>query len=179
MKKLLCVVALAAPLAAGAADDRFEKKSPDSMMGFLAARDALYAKECGTCHFAYSPGLLPARSWVRHLDRMATGKHFGETVELKAATRANIQEYLTRNAADVSPYEGSKTFMERVPASLTPYRLTDVPLFRQMHTVMHEVISTKPKVKVRTMTNCNACHQKAEEGSFGNAELYIPGLTGP
>ena len=47
-----------------------------------------------------------------------------------------------------------------------------------MHRVMHEVISTKPKVKVRTMTNCNACHQKAEEGSFGNAGLYIPGLAG-
>ena len=48
-----------------------------------------------------------------------------------------------------------------------------------MHTVMHEVISTKSKVKVRTMTNCNACHRKADEGSFGNDELYIPGLTGP
>ena len=178
-KQLLCAVALAVSLAAGAADDRFHKRTPDSMTGFLAVNDALYKKECGTCHFAYSPGLLPARSWRRQLERMATGKHFGESVELKGETRARIEEYLTRNAADVSPYEGSKTFMERIPASQTPYRLSGVPLFREMHTVIHEVISTKTKVKVRSVTNCNACHTKADEGSFGNSELYIPGLTGP
>jgi mono/diheme cytochrome c family protein len=179
MKGWLCAVALAVPLAAGAADDRFHKKTPDSMMGFLAVRDALYRKECGTCHFAYSPGLMPARSWVLQLDRMAKAKHFGESVELAPDTRAKILDYLTRNAADVSPYEGSKTFMERIPASQTPYRFSGVPLFREMHTVIHEVINTKNKVKVRSVTNCNACHRKADDGSFGNDELYIPGLTGP
>jgi hypothetical protein len=179
MRRPLLGMALAAALAAGAADDRFSKKTPDSMMGFLAVRDPVYVKECGTCHFAYSPGLLPARSWILHMDRMATGKHFGESLQLPSATRAQIQDYLTRNAADVSPYEGSKTFMEGVPASQTPYRLSSVRLFREMHTVIHEVISTKNKVKVRSITNCNACHRKADEGSFGNDELYIPGLTGP
>jgi hypothetical protein len=179
MKTLVCLALTAVALAAGAADDRFVKKTPDSMMGFLPAKDPLYMKECGTCHFPYSPGLLPARSWARQLDRMATAKHFGESVELRADTRAKIQEYLTRNAADVSPYEGSRTFMERVSASQTPYRLADMPLFREMHTVMHEVINTKPKVKVRTLANCDACHRRAAEGSFGNDELYIPGLTGP
>lgn len=179
MKGLLIAFAATLSFAAGAADDRFHKATPDSMMGFLAARDPLYVKECGTCHFPYSPGLLPARSWLRQLDRMATGKHFGESIELSAATRAKIEEYLARNAADVSPYEGSKTFMERVPASQTPYRLADVLLFRQMHTVINEVINLKGKVKVRTLTNCNACHRKADNGSFGNDELYIPGLSGP
>jgi hypothetical protein len=177
MERMLYAAALAVSLTAGAADDRFFKKTPDSMMGFLAVRDALYAKECGTCHFGYSPGLMPARSWVSVLDRM--DQHFGETVRLEPAIRARLQAYLTANAADVSPYEGSKAFMERIPASFTPRRLATVPLFKEMHTVIHEVISTKTKVKVRTVTNCNACHQKADEGSFGLAELYIPGLTGP
>ena len=177
MKGILYAAALAVSLTAGAADDRFFKSTPGSMMGFLAARDPLYAKECGTCHFAYSPGLMPARSWVRVLDRM--DQHFGESLRLDPATRAKLQAYLSANAADVSPYEGSKTFMERIPASLTPRRLAGVPVFREMHTVIHEVISTKTKVKVRTVTNCNACHTKADEGSFGNSELYIPGLTGP
>ena len=179
MRRLLLGAALAAAFTAGAADDRFDKKTPDSMMGFLPASDPLYMKECGTCHFAYSPGLLPARSWVLHLDRMASGKHFGEPVDLPPQTRAKIQDYLTRNAADVSPYAGSKTFMERIPASQTPYRLSGVRLFREMHTVIHETLKTNNKVKVRTITNCNACHRRAEEGSFGNGELYIPGLTGP
>jgi hypothetical protein len=178
MKKTILLAALAVSLAASAADDRFDKKgSPGSMMGFLPARDTQYVKECGTCHFPYSPGLMPARSWVRVLDRMEN--HFGESVRLDPAIRAKLQAYLTSNAADVSPYEGSKAFMERIPSTFTPYRLSSVPLFREMHTVIHEVIATKPKVKVRTVTNCNACHRKADEGSFGLIELYIPGLTGP
>jgi len=177
MKRLLLVLALAASFAAGAADDRFHKKTPDSMMGFLPARDPLYVKECGSCHFPYSPGLLPARSWMRQLDRME--KHFGESVKLAPDTRAQLQDYLTKNAADVSAYEGSKALMERVPASQTPYRFSEVLLFRQMHTVVWEVIHTKPKVKVKNLANCNACHTKADNGSFGLEEMYIPGLTGP
>jgi len=179
MQKALLVAMLAASLAASAADDRFHKKTPDSMMGFLAVKDALYLRECGTCHFAYSPGLLPARSWKLHLDRMKTGKHFGESVQLAPDARARIEEYLTRNAADVSPYEGSKTLMERISQAQTPYRLSSVPLFKEMHTVIWEVINVKNKVKVRTLANCNACHKRADDGSFGNDELYIPGLTGP
>ena len=179
MRFLLWAGLLAATFAVQAADDRFDKRTPDSTMGFVAVRDPVYTKECGACHFAYSPGLLPARSWKLQLERMATGKHFGESVQLPPDSRAKIEDYLTRNAADVSPYEGSKTFMERLAPSQTPSRLTGVPLFREMHTVINEVINTKAKVKVRTLTNCNACHRRADEGSFGNGELYIPGLTGP
>lgn len=177
MKKLLLVAALAASLACGAADDRFVKKTPDSMMGFVPVNDAQYGKECGTCHFAYLPGLLPARSWTHIMGRL--DRHFGENVTLPAATRDRILDYLTKNAADVVPYEGSKTIMERIKPTMTPRRFWEVPLFKEMHTVMLEVISTKHKVKVKTLTNCNACHQKAAEGSFGNDTLYIPGLTGP
>jgi mono/diheme cytochrome c family protein len=32
---------------------------------------------------------------------------------------------------------------------------------------------------VKTLANCNACHTKAGEGSYGLDELYIPGLAGP
>jgi cytochrome c553 len=177
MRSICLVVGLAATMAVHAADDRFHKKTADSMMGFMPARDATYVKECGSCHFAYSPGLLPARSWVRHMDGL--DKHFGETLQLDAATRSKILDYLTKNAADASPYEGSRVFMELIPATYTPLRFMHIPKFRQMHTVMREIISTKSKVKVRTLTNCNACHTKADEGSFGLEEMYVPGLTGP
>ena len=177
MRTVCLVIMLAASVASQAADDRFQKKTPDSMMGFMPARDATYVKECGSCHFPYSPGLLPARSWVADMDRL--DKHFGETLQLDAGTRARILDYLTKNAADASPYEGSRVFMELIPEKYTPLRLMHVPKFRQMHTVMREIISTKTKVKVRTLTNCNACHTRADEGSFGLEEMYVPGLTGP
>lgn len=177
MRSIAIAVGLAACLPSHAADDRFHKKTADSMMGFMPAADARYVKECGSCHFPYSPGLLPARSWIRDMEGL--DRHFGESVRLDAATRAEIVDYLTKNAADVSPYEGSKVFMEMIPATYTPLRFMHVPKFRQMHTVIREVINTKSKVKVRTLTNCNACHVKADAGSFGLEEMYVPGLTGP
>ena len=158
-----------------AANDLFQKDSANPRNGFLQATDPIYMKECGACHFAYSPGLLPARSWELHLTRLE--KHFGESVVLPEPAREGIRRYLTENAADRSDYAGSQIFLERLDAKVTPYRLMDVPTYRQAHRIILEVISIKTKVKVRTLTNCNACHQYAPEGSFGNRELFVPGLT--
>jgi hypothetical protein len=168
-------VAAFASVSALAAHDQVYKDTPDSMRGFLAATDPLYVKECGSCHFPYSPGLLPARSWVLHLDRL--DKHFGESIKLAPQERAALQRYLTSNAADVSPFEGSQLFMERIDPASTPYRFRDVYLFREMHGIIINVIEVKPQVKVRSLTNCNGCHLGAERGSFGTAELFVPGLT--
>jgi hypothetical protein len=175
MRTTLLIGSLLLSTFAHAADDRFFKDKPGSMNGFLPGGDATYAKECGACHFAYSPGLLPARSWNLHMERL--GKHFGESVTLDAATRASIQGYLTTNAADVSPYAGSKTYMERLNPEKTPYRFSDVPHFLTMHRIVLAVIDAKPKIKVRKTTNCDGCHQMADQGSFGIDELAIPGLT--
>jgi len=179
--RLLAVTFLAAAGLAGtgalASHERFHKESPSSKGGFFAATDPVYVKECGSCHFAYSPGLLPVRSWELHMNRLE--KHFGEVVTLQPATHDVIKRYLLDNAADRSPFEGSEYFMLKVKADATPYRFMDVPLYREMHRIILEVISVKTKVKVRTLTNCNACHQFAVEGSFANSELVIPGLTPP
>ncbi|HET7730524.1 MAG TPA: hypothetical protein VFK48_10865 [Usitatibacter sp.] len=171
----LAALAACAALGAPAADEIFQKDGPSSMNGFLAANHPLYVKECGGCHFPYSPGLLPERSWKLQFSRLE--KHFGETIQLPPETHAALLAYVTENAADRSPYGGSITFMQRIDPKRTPYRLNDVPLFREMHRVMKEVIDRKQKVKVRTLTNCNACHQAADSGSFGYDELYVPGLS--
>ena len=170
---LLALATMAAP--AFAANDLFYKEVPGSMNGFLPAKDPLYVRECGSCHFPYSPGLLPARSWELHSTRF--DRHFGETLNLPREKQDAILRYLTENAADRSKYEGSHVIMERIDPKRTPYRFLDVPLYREMHRVMLEVINRKAKVKVRTLTNCNGCHQGADDGSFGNQELLVPGLT--
>ena len=175
VRAAMVIIAGIACLAAHAANDRFFKEKPDSRNGFLAARDPLYVKECGSCHFPYSPGLLPARSWELHMTRLE--KHFGETVNLPAPSQAAIRKYLVENAADRSGFEGSLTIMERLDPKRTPYRLQQVPLLREYHRVILEVIDRKPKIKVRTLTNCNGCHQGADDGSFGYEELVVPGLT--
>ena len=158
-----------------AADDRFFRDSPNSMSGFMPATDPLYTKECGSCHTPYLPGLLPARSWELQMKRMS--KHFGEIVTLPPQVHGAILKYLVDNAADRSRYEGSIALMERVAPDHTPYRFREVPLFREMHVIILDVIDRKPKIRVRKLTNCIGCHQMADQGSFGNDELLIPGLT--
>lgn len=170
----LVVLALAA-LPAAAANDRFWRETPDSPNGFMPARDPLYVKECGACHTPYLPGLLPARSWELHMKRLE--KHFGEIVVLKPADAEAIRRYLVENAAENSKLEGSLTVVERLDPARTPYRFMDMPLFVESHRIILEVIDRRGKVKVRKLTNCTDCHQRADQGSFGNAELYIPGLT--
>lgn len=54
-------------------------------------------KECGECHMAFQPGLLPAASWKRIMDGL--NDHFGEKATLAPDVAADIRAYLTRNAA--------------------------------------------------------------------------------
>jgi hypothetical protein len=169
------IAALAGALSSHAADDRFVKEKPDSMSGFMAVKNEQYLKECGACHFAYLPGLLPARSWKAVMSTL--DKHFGENVQLAEPLRASLLEYLTANAADHSPYEGSKWLNENIPSDLTSRRITLIPWLAYKHTVVLEAIARNFKIEVRKLTNCNRCHTEIENGSMGILELYIPGLT--
>ncbi len=175
--RIILAVSFFGALPAGAAQELFFKDSPESRNGFLAARDETYVKECGACHFAYSPGMLPARSWEKHLSRL--DQHYGENVNIAPDAIARLRTYLTQNAADHSPYEGSKIIMERLEPGSTPQRVTYVPHLATHHRVILEVLKINTKVKVRTLTNCDACHQRAADGSFGHEELMIPGLSRP
>jgi hypothetical protein len=160
---------------AQAADDRFVKEKPDSMNGFMAVKNQQYLGECGSCHFAYLPGLLPERSWKLVMSTL--DKHFGEKIQLPEATRQSLLQYLVDNASDRSPYAGSKWLNENIPSDVTARRITLVPWLAYKHTVVMEIIARNGKVEVRKLTNCNRCHTEIENGSVALAELYIPGLT--
>ena len=54
--------------------------------------DAVYQKECGSCHLAYPPNLLPQESWRRVMAGLED--HFGENAALDAATSMHISSYL-------------------------------------------------------------------------------------
>jgi hypothetical protein len=158
-----------------AADDRFDRSRFDGLGGFQPVTDATYRKECGACHFAYLPGLLPARSWNRVLDQL--GNHFGENVEFGSVVSTTLREYLTSNAGDKVPDKGPAVLLERVDVHTTPERITQIPLVIRNHIVVREVIKVNGQVKARTITNCDACHQKAGEGSFALRDLLVPGLS--
>ena len=76
-----------------------------SWCGFAGSREdvapvdnPLYTQECGCCHFAYQPGLLPAATWAQIMQGLAD--HIGENAEFPNTEVAAINDCLTANAAD-------------------------------------------------------------------------------
>jgi hypothetical protein len=170
---ILCLALAAAP--ARAADDRFDRASYDGRGGFAPVSDAVYRKECGACHFTYLPGLLPARSWRLVMDRL--DRHFGERIELDAEIAGRLRAYLDDNAADKVADKGPAVLLERLGETDTPDRITRIPIMIRNHVVVREVIKVNTRVAARTITNCDACHQRADEGSFALRDLLVPGLS--
>lgn len=132
----------------------------------------LYATECGSCHFAYQPGMLPAASW----ERIMTGleDHFGENAELADQERESIERYLMKNAAD----RVRQGLPNRINASLggsnPPLRITETRFFRHEHDEIPARM-VRDNQQVRSFSNCDACHTRAKQGSFREHEIRIPG----
>ena len=159
---------------AAAANDRFDPKSYPKG-GFAPISNAAYSKECGSCHFTFLPGLLPARSW--HALMQKTNEHFGETLNLSADTVRQLDEYLTASAGDHSDYDGPPILFRHLKDSVTPIRITNLPMMHRNHEVVKSVMRTNSTMKVKGITNCGECHTGAASGSFANRELIIPDFT--
>ena len=131
-----------------------------------------YRAECGSCHMAYPAGLLPARSWQKLLDNLAN--HFGDNAELSGEARARITAYLL--AEGDKPQDRHMTrLIASAPPGETPLRITGLPYFKHEHReIPQRYIKDNPQV--HSLSNCNACHTRAEQGSFREREISIPGL---
>ena len=141
-------VAIAAVLAVDAAASERSGSPPP----------AAWRSECGSCHVAYPPRLLPASSWrtlMASLDR-----HFGADASLDAVTSAAILAYLEANAGrDEGGYP-----------PLT--RITETRRFRHKHAEIASAVWTRQAVGSRA--NCSACHRGAEQGDFSERAVRIP-----
>ena len=147
-----------------------EGRSGSGSSGALApASNPVYTDTCASCHFAYPPALLPARSWEKLL--AALPDHFGETVELDAKERAEISAYLQANAAEHSQAGRAQRILRSV-GNATPQRITEIPYIRGKH---DEVSAAVLKRKaIGSLSNCNACHQHAAQGVFEEHDVRIP-----
>ena len=135
--------------------------------------NALYAKECGACHFAYPPGLLPARSWQKLFAQL--DKHFGENAELAADDVKALTAYTMSNAADKVNYSRSKKIAASINKADTPLRITDTTYIRNKHhEIPRRMLQDNPEVK--SLSKCNACHVDAAKGSFDEDAVRIPGF---
>ncbi|HEY0634362.1 MAG TPA: diheme cytochrome c [Gammaproteobacteria bacterium] len=146
---------------------------PASPAGPQRAAAERYAGECGTCHIAYPAKFLPARSWQRLMDNLAN--HFGDNAELGEADRQQITGYLLAGAGDKSSEKRATKFTGSIPADTTPLRITELPYFKREHREIPRRY-IRDNAQVGSLSNCAACHTRAEQGSFREREIAIPGM---
>jgi hypothetical protein len=120
-----------------------------------------YRQECGACHIAYPPALLPQASWQRLMSNLP--RHFGTDASLDPATQRELAAWLQAHAAR----NGLRT--------TTPPpddRITTSTWFRREHDEVPA--ATWKRMSVKSPSNCAACHRAADQGDFDEHQVRIP-----
>ena len=147
MKKILTTLAAAATLTL-------------SFSGLAqAAANVKHQQECGSCHVAYPPNLLPAASWARIMGGL--NKHFGTDASLDESTTRDIGNWLQVNA-------GSGRRSEEPPQD----RISKANWFVRQHDEVSA--STFKRASIGSAANCSACHAGAAKGDFNEHAVRIP-----
>jgi hypothetical protein len=144
---------------------------PEMEARFPMPAGRIYVEECGSCHTAYAPGLLPVRAWHKMMNDLS--HHFGDDATLEEPRYFAILKELETLASDGS-YADMR--MRRISASIppgeVPQRIIDTVYFKYLH---DEVPAAFWKRKaVGSPANCIACHVGANEGRYGVREVRIP-----
>lgn len=140
--------------------------------GAAPVMNETYQQECASCHTAYSPSLLPARSWEKLVAGL--GNHFGDNAELMPEQQKAIRQYLVDNAADSAQYRISAKILRTIAPEEAPLRITETRYFVAKHDeVPSRLVEKNPDVG--SFSNCSACHKGAEKGYFNEHDVRIPG----
>lgn len=142
--------------------------------GINPVKNNLYSEECGLCHFAYFPGLLPSRSWQKLVSTSNLKGHFGEELEYDETERLLILKYLTDNSGDNSEYRRSKKIIRSIKKHEVPIRITETRYIKKKHRkIPPELITANSNVE--SLSNCDACHKESDKGIFDDDTVIIPG----
>ena len=161
MRSLILFAALSATLLAGS----YEKK------GVAPVSDELYKKECGSCHFAYQPGLLPSNAWEKMMSNLQ--EHFDTDATLAKEDFDAIMEYLSQNSAEKAmEYKRSNKIVKSIKRGDVPESISKTPYMIKKHRDIREDLITQDEVK--GIFNCTACHTTAEKGIYSERDILIP-----
>lgn len=151
-------------------DDRDELRQRS--LGVSAVTSETYKNECSSCHMAYPPGLLPARSWKKIMQNLDL--HFDDNAELDSLDYKVISDFLISNSADKSGYRRSRKIMRWLDEDESPIRISQLPYIKHEHEEIPQKM-IKYNKKVNSLSQCNACHADAEKGLFNEHSVDIPG----
>ena len=152
--------------------------------------DVLFLDECGACHLAYQPELLPKASWKKIMSNLKN--HFGDDVELTPKKHYALSRFIYKKSADhfklkpgqkakvnKNPYYkrgGEQPYRSKmILASLkgaTPIRVTEVPYIKEVHKGVNKDIFKRMTIK--SFANCEACHLSADGGLYYKPHIHIP-----
>jgi len=124
-----------------------------------------YQKECGSCHTAYPPALLPASSWGRVMGGL--DRHYGSDASLDEATTRQIGAWLLAHAGTY----------KRVSESPPQDRITRSAWFERKHRKIDPRVWTDPAVK--SAAQCAACHTRADQGDYNDDGVQLPAGLDP
>ncbi len=135
-------------------------------------RAPLYRAECGDCHLAFPPTLLPPGSWRAVMAGLED--HFGDNAELDPATAREITGYLVQHAAGPGSGEYGERSWRATRDRTPPLRITETDYFRgQHHEIPGSMVTANQEIK--SFSRCEACHGRADQAIFDEDEVRIPG----
>ncbi len=133
-------------------------------------RNSTYIEECGACHLAYPPGLLPVKSWQGIMAGLED--HFGENAELDNESSTHILAYLEQYALAPGQQTRIGKLIRNIPDN-PPLRITELPAFINAHEEIAERLKVE-KLETGFLSPCADCHRTAASSLF-DKELLHPG----
>ena len=124
--------------------------------------DELYLDECGACHYAYPPGLLPAASWQGIMASL--DDHFEDNAETDEETANYVTNYLVQNSLRPGGNPKWSVLLRNIPQN-PPLRIVELPGFQQAHESELELIEDLD-MGWEFFSPCADCHRQADQGLF-------------
>ncbi len=117
-----------------------------------------YQNECGSCHMAFQPSFLNQGAWKKIM--LNLNKHFEVDASLEQVDQQTILQYLMENANS------------RLKNPNNEISITKLPWFMHEHKRLQARATANPKIK--TLSNCMACHTRADKNDYDEDNVRIP-----
>lgn len=148
------------------ADSYYKKNS-----GVAPVTNQLYINECGSCHFAYQPGLLPSNAWKKMMSDLSN--HFNTDASIDDEDFKLLSKYLDDNSAEKNMhYKRSNRIVSSIKSGQIPNSISETPYMIRKHDEIRKDLITQKEVK--GLFNCMACHKTANKGIYSERDILIP-----
>ena len=157
LRMIAVIVLLGGVISVAQADDDHEHHEGGRR---AVPTNAVWQAECGSCHVAFPPRLLPAASWREMMSGL--DKHFGTDASLEPAVAQEIAAFLEQHASK----------RKQDPVAKPLLRISETRWFVREHDEVPQRVWKNPLVK--SPANCAACHTLAESGKYGERDIRMP-----